>query len=375
MGRPVSLPRAGGMTVWAEPCSRSALWHTLGLYEHDRSQGPALFQGTVRQRNAQWMTFRNFLRQARAYDDAAVGVAGSSASLLYYYMAMNLAKAELMVSNPSSIMNSRIRHGLSFEPTQAQSVRGSYLTVRSGIFPLLYQKRVGKSLPSGTKLPISRLLAQVPEISSELVDALTLRPATMPLYSSTVSDDNAVWTLIAVFDRYGSLRKANHVTTRAILKHFELVATPSGWRDVFAISPRTEFGFGFTALEAKRKLHAKGKEDALRIMFRNSEARAMYDALSVYLDEPHASDAEAILCPSLYTSKSLPMPASLARYACMYYLSSLVRYKPQQLDVYQHGKEAWLLDTLASASSVYLISSAVSGILNKWHKYGSSQRV
>jgi hypothetical protein len=56
------------------------------------------------------------------------------------------------------------------------------------------------------------------------------------------------------------------------------------------------------------------------------------------------------------------MPASLARYAIMYYVSSLVRYKPSALDRSLRGTQAWLLDAFTYEAALPLLQNALSAI-------------
>jgi len=59
------------------------------------------------------------------------------------------------------------------------------------------------------------------------------------------------------------------------------------------------------------------------------------------------------------------MPVSLARYASLFYLSSLVRYKPSSLDPQSQGKQAWLFDSFVSECALALLTEATDGITGK----------
>src|SRR5438552_13334546 len=110
-------PFPTAMYVMAQPATPDLLWHLIGFRAEIVEQGRALFSGSIGQRNSLWREFRNYVRQAKEYELAARGVAGSSGSLLHYYVALNLAKAELLISNPTAIVGQRINHGLTFNPT------------------------------------------------------------------------------------------------------------------------------------------------------------------------------------------------------------------------------------------------------------------
>ena len=59
------------------------------------------------------------------------------------------------------------------------------------------------------------------------------------------------------------------------------------------------------------------------------------------------------------------MPAPLARYAAIFYLSSLVRYKPSALDPVRQGRIAWLFDSFAREAPRRILANSVSGILGQ----------
>jgi hypothetical protein len=82
---------------------------------------------------------------------------------------------------------------------------------------------------------------------------------------------------------------------------------------------------------------------------------------------------DALYCPSLYATKMVPMPASLARYAAVFYLSSLVRYRPDRLDPMIHGGDAWLMDSLADASPVQIMAASLNWLRSTTFRYDYSR--
>src|SRR3989442_1338584 len=93
------------------------IWRELRFYRDVPEKGRSLFpKAPLAQRNALWREFANYLRQGETYFSTGAQVPGSSAALPYYYSIMNLAKAELLLSNPSAIVGTTVRHGLSFSP-------------------------------------------------------------------------------------------------------------------------------------------------------------------------------------------------------------------------------------------------------------------
>jgi hypothetical protein len=57
----------------------------------------------------------------------------------------------------------------------------------------------------------------------------------------------------------------------------------------------------------------------------------------------------------------------------MFYVSSLVRYKPSQLDPQTHARQAWILDSFTDLAGPLLIRAALSGIEQVPHFYFSEE--
>jgi len=351
--------------LFFEPASRSLIWTSLRQLEEVSERGRSLFTGSLAQKNQLWREFRNYLNQAHRYDEAALHVAGTSAALLHYYTILNLAKAELLRSRPNRIVGVEIHHGLTYRPSASKSMAGDSLIVRNGVFPLLYEKRTGRTLTNGTRLPVMRLLANCPEIGQEL-DSLGLAKATPAgIIHAVVTDLQDYWSLIVLIPN--DMISESGVSSRLFLRHFNEVEKPQNWRDIFAISRRTH-GSNIGLYESKRRYPRNattpGQElfgDALAV--RNETWNALRDMI----DESTEGFFDALLAPSLYRTRSrmLFMPPSLARYALMFYVSSLVRYKPSALDRETHGKQAWVLDSFTRQASLPLLHAALSGIEGK----------
>jgi hypothetical protein len=69
---------------------------------------------------------------------------------------------------------------------------------------------------------------------------------------------------------------------------------------------------------------------------------------------------DAWVTPSLYSRDFIPMPASLARYALMYYASSLVRYRPSMLDPQLFPEQSYLFDAIARECAIPMLIDTLS---------------
>jgi hypothetical protein len=141
-----------------EPLEPGLVWDEIRLFADVREKGEKIFTGTRSEQRARWQALNDFARQARSYSDALEVTRGTSRGLLGYYSALNLAKAELLHSNPGAVINKRINHGLSFDVGRNTTIRSDSIRVAPGVFPLLYEARTGMKMRDKTVLPVKRLL-------------------------------------------------------------------------------------------------------------------------------------------------------------------------------------------------------------------------
>jgi hypothetical protein len=83
------------------------------------------------------------------------------------------------------------------------------------------------------------------------------------------------------------------------------------------------------------------------------------------LSRAPTDSADAWLCPSIYSSRMLPMPSSLARYAAIFYASSLVRYRPSMFDPQSCPQNSYLFDAVARECALPLLIDALCGLEGK----------
>lgn len=316
--------------------------------------GRQRFPGTVAQKNALWSQYRNYLLQALSNFEAAQSVPNRSSALLYYYSMLNFAKAELMNSHASRLVHKRIGHGLSFSPTNARTVSGDVLKVVDGVFPLLYERRTGHKLVEKSTLPVNRLLLQVPEIGSQLLDVDFGQVRIGGIVQLVAMDGTHAWVLLAVIG-LGALEAARQdVSRKLFMKHFEPVQPPPEWQDHFAFSRRANWPFDF--FESRVKVPLEGGTDLPLAAFK------LLEPIKSILGMSTVEQYDAFLVPSLYSSRLLPMPPSLARYALTYYASSLVRYKPEMFDPRSFPEQAYLFDAIARELALPMLQDVLAAI-------------
>jgi hypothetical protein len=353
-----------GAAQYNEAASIPFLTETLRRWAEIAKHGRQRFNGTLKQRNALWRDDRNFLRQALSNFDAALGVPNRTACLLYYYSMLNFAKSELMTTHSALLVNRRIGHGLSFNPTNAKKVSGDYLTVQDGIFPHLYEARTGFKLPRGTRLPVQRLMQAIPEIGTQVTDS-GVAPARhlAGILQMLAWDERASWVLLCVEDN-GEL-DSKSATAKHFRRYFDEVEGPPDWRDNFGLTRRWDRAVKF--YESKSVIIRPSANT-----FLPGPTLALTWTLKPILGPRTDENFDAYLAPSLYKSRMMPMPPSVARYAITYYASSLVRYKPSMLDPALFPEQAYLLDAIARECALPMLVDVLRGITGQDQFFFSS---
>lgn len=166
-------------------------------------------------------------------------------------------------------------------------------------------------------------------------------------------DETHSWSLIAI-GRADEILSPNSATTRLLERHFERVTTPPNWRDHFGLSRRHPGYLHFYESRTKYPQSGIGGFDA--------RAWSLVRQLAPILGMTTSESYDAWVAPSLYKSKMLSMPPSLARYALAYYASSLVRYKPQMFDARGFPEQAYLFDAIARECALPMLQDVLAGI-------------
>jgi hypothetical protein len=347
---------AGRSETWSEPASIPLVRELLRKHAEISSYGTRRFSGTRAQRNASWYHYRNFLRQALSNFDAAIQVSNRSACLLYYYALLNFAKAELMNTHAAQVVNTRIYHGLTFDVTRAATISGDRLRINNGVFPLLYERRVGRPIANGEFLSIKRVLGHVPEVSTQLADTGIGSSAMFPAFHLIANNGPECWPVLLTFNF--SLNQ-NSNAGRLFFRNFREIQLIPNWRDVFGLSRRA-IGSGvqlFESIDTAQNLSS----NVLNI----DGANAITWRLREMITYPLRQSSDVLISPSLYITKWLPMPASIARYAMMFYASSLVRYRPSMFDAQLFPEQAYLFDAIARECALPILVDVLSALEGK----------
>lgn len=296
--------------------------------------------------------FRNYVRQAHVYDEAASRVPGSSKSLLQYYAVLQLAKAELLIQRPNTVFNTRVGHGLSFHPEAAKTFRGDYLRVAPGVFSELYEVRTGSSLPAGSRLRVVDLLRSCSDITYEAIVAGLGSPNVSPIQHFVAFDSSRCWSVFSLDYPDPFLNSSS--TMRALRINYEQVKPTR----LLPLLKQPEWVF-----ESRYSVPIQDAPDLTVIVDQVCE-RAL-DDLAPFLGIPLYSRPQA--AASLLRSRFVPMPPDLARYAVTFYLSSVVRYKPSRLDPSDRSTSNWVMDAFSAEAGLHLLRAALCRISRTLH--------
>jgi hypothetical protein len=330
------------------------------------ARGMAGIPGSAPVRRRAYQEFQNYSRQGVTYWEAASTIRGSAAALPYYYSILNFAKAELVRADPTQILDQRLNHGLSFVPTKSNSIAGDYLKVLpSGVFPLLYKHRTGQTLAAGTRFKIKNLLSLIPEIGLEVSEVGRTRPPSIAGYHAVVCDETKAWPMLLVPN--AAFSDDREPITRLFKRHFSEVPLDSfsSLRNVFALSNRATRE-GFQCYQSNKTFSRT--EGGKTVPSINEALLHMDFVLDIRISECGNTQKDFWLTPTVAKSTPLTVPLDLVRYAAVYYLSSIVRYKPAALDPAKEGAQSWLMDSFAREVPQELLANTIAGIRGE-HMY------
>ena len=198
------------------------------------------------------------------------------------------------------------------------------------------------------------------------------RPSSCAIHHVVAGNTAHAWTYIAYSRFFNIMRGA---TGRHIEKHFEPIteAHIAGRHPatLFNLSGR-HFGLSRLALLQLRKPIAKTTAAPVptfdEIFSISETSRRLLEPLC---ERAYDESTEGIISPSLYHSDLVPMPAALARYVVVFYLSSLVRYRPSSLS-HSHSPElAWLSEAVCSQAAPLMLLDFLSHLTSTTHAFYS----
>jgi len=297
--------------------------------------------------------FQAFVRQAKSYYGSAKTLHYRSSSLLYYYSFLNLAKAYLLLIQPQGIMGQRVHHGLIYDPsTPNTDFQLEIIRVRQGIFPMFYEAQTSNVISTTTNLSlnIAKLLSYPTEISSQYYLTGYGGRNILSSLAAAAGDrsNNQVWTILGI-PAEASLNDFLRLHVHLLNTYQEVQINKDLLALVFGMSVPELYSFRFfQEITATQTIDSSGFID--QVVYRQ---KIMND-LSPYISSHYFDDNRDFDLVIPYTDTINPMPIpiteALAIYAVMFYLSSLVRYRPDYLEALLNTKPAWLIENFVNST-------------------------
>lgn len=333
------------------------VWRMLQSLTQVATSAPDLFPDSAAAKQY-WPDLREYIRIAHTYYRAASTTGGVASALPLYYSALQLAKAELLVKDPHSVFQKEAHHGLTFRPERSKSMRSDKLRVRSGVFRSLYRARTGLAIDDGTNIPVKALLQRLPDIGFEVAH-VKLGPPTFQSFEHYVGHDGAqAWSLVTIPNDSVCWKSA--ATRKRLLDKYRRVAP---WHNTPA--PADHVVLESVCAHTLLSPNLCVADDQDRVCGEAMKALAPLVGSPIYLMQ--------VMAPSLVGGEFLPMPPDLARYASIFYLSSVIRYKPSRVSEDAKTDDPWLLSALVAEAGVHLVRSFLDQISGTQYLFASPE--
>ncbi|MDB5181063.1 MAG: hypothetical protein JWO54_826 [Candidatus Saccharibacteria bacterium] len=304
-----------------------------------------------------------YIQQAKNFFTYAQNSDYRSSPLLYYYSFLNLAKAKIIIEHPE-YAGKKFKHGM-YRKIESGKLARRTLGVRKTrpslksieVFNELYNIKYGSFLPEEKSLNIKDLMGYVSDVSQEYtrIFGKTSKISGVKYYLMYDSQRRKSWTTLAIHNagKFNNYRS----TFKDFFDDFEPV-------DISSLTRNTTFGISgfmtpwYSFYQSKTEYDFIGT-DGLSIWSHDYQLKNLigkYFQYSVY-DQTNGFE----MLEPLNSTRRVPMDETLSIYACMYYISEIVRYDPESLNSFlsDKTKDGWILKSfIESSSSTFLIRMA-----------------
>lgn len=270
--------------------------------------------------------FAAYIRQARQYYEAVRELSPVAKPLPAYYFVLNLAKAYLTAIDPPTTTPDQIGHGVSARFTRMNRYRIQQERIgisQNGVFRLLAERTgMGHCYASGHEIRLVDLLAYLPEAYDLFADAFDEAPKLLP-----IEDCHPLFA-----NKQGWLRVE---IDRDTLKQRGL--GPASVPDRCRV-----FGSNFHLVQSE--LPTASFESMQRLPYGQSRREAA-TGLAELFDQSLVLSNRTMRGPRRYLVLS-PRTSLLSHeavtFAVLHHLSSMVRYRPQDVERLDGTRYYWL---------------------------------
>jgi hypothetical protein len=292
--------------------------------------------------------FSAFVTQAEAFYISAEGMPAESRPLVADYSALNLAKAFLTCVDPT-ITATKVFHGLSddFElKTRYWFIHERTKITRQGVFRDIAERTgLGYCYARGHSLAVQKLAPYLAETADVYEDAVGESPRLVPLARLEVwSGDGHVW-LRAEVDR-GELRRRS-LGPQSLPERAKL------------------FGSRFKLVQSERPT-ASYESDPLpyggrQILTKADELRDCFDHALIHSNRGIAGARHLVVI----SDKTELLSQEAVTFAVLHHLSSMVRYRPEQVAKLTDQKWFFLFSTWVTRAMENFLLTLTSRILRE----------
>lgn len=375
-----SLPRFREISSWREdyifptvPLKTTIsidkeLWIMLCSYSEVRQRGVELLKSHGVQSSyigKTWNRFRAYVKQSEYYWKAAISTSYESSSLLYYYSFLNLVKAFLVLKDPN--LPHDIHHGLSFKTSDnSSSLRNKYVDIQLGAkeaFSLYFKKVFLDDPPS--KLKITSILAYPMDVSFQYMSGRFGSRKSVPFIYRVAIDPmrKKAWLVFAI----PSLTRLRYFKSifNNFFDEFEQVSRPnsvgSDFRELFNFKAQDWVSYDFYQSRVNKEIGFINDKVPTGVLIRK-----IHDCLGAWLSPNFYADefSAYVNLPTDKTNNGL-MNEEIAIYAVMFFMSEIVRYRPDYLDKILSSKASWLLESFVETCPLKFLRAMVFRILGK----------
>jgi YaaC-like Protein len=342
------------------------LWNTLEYYSEVEEVGLNLIQSRGLQPQSLhqeiFKHFRAFVRQAKSYYGSAKTLHYRSSSLLYYYSFLNLVKAYLLFSDPERIM-SRVGHGLGYNTDATNTdFQLEVIKVHQGIFPMFYEAQTSNVLSTqeNSALRVIDLLSYPSDLAYqyELAGYGNIRILFSLATSVVDRTQNQSWTIIGI-PAVTNLDDFLSLPVNFFNAYEEVQIDKNRFALIFGRDTPELQDFRFFQDRTTIPFLPNGIVDLNALIDKISNALSPYFSVH-YFDDNFAFE---LVLPYQDATNSKPFNEALAIYAVMFYLSSLVRYRPAYLEELLNHKPAWLIESFVNSTPETFLRMMVSKII------------
>lgn len=269
---------------------------------------------------------------------------------------MNLVTSILVLKNPK-IAEERNYHGLSVPNKYKGSFKNQTIVVQAdGIFPKFYEWYFGIK-PNIKIINVFSMFGYCSDIAYQLeLSGKSEVKLNYCLYAQCVDDNNkTAWSLIGIPNSDSLLNYPK--TFNNFIKNFEKIVLPKNiFSQVFKLDAYHLKNFDFFQSKIPKKW--------LSDHFLPVSEIDVFEALkNTFQFNYFPNNFDFVLSLPYKRNIQLQLDETMAIYLIMFYLSNVIRYKPQYLEGLFEKKEAWLIDSFVKFCPTTFLRSIISRII------------